>query len=137
MTILFLSCGFDFLKGSNIANLQGIVAVDSFGPRTIRDIEIESYKIQEKRYEGHLGMTKKSYHYSNTRNNNSRKEGDVCTDIRFQRFKDTIAESTPNHYDKKLSNTEIEEDFILILYLYGDFILHGNRVYKVYKVESL
>ncbi len=43
MTILSLSIGCNFIECPDIANFQRIIAIDSFRPYAVSDVEIETY----------------------------------------------------------------------------------------------
>lgn len=69
-------------------------------------------------------MTKEGDDDSKARDENRRKEGDTRPNIRFKGFEYRITKTPADHHDGELTKAQIQENFILIFYLYGDFVLH-------------
>lgn len=146
VVIFVFLIGLYLVYGTDISDFQRIVAVDSFAPHTVPYIEIEPYEIEKKRDESHFRMTEEGDDDSEPGDDDRRKKRYRCSDVRFQGFECRIAEAATDHDDGELTETQIQKDLILVLYLYWDLVLHRdiielewyrNRLYRIFDKTAI
>lgn len=79
---------FLFFDGFEVTDLDVRITVDSLGPDTVGDIEIQTDEIEHKRDKCHLGMSEKGNDYTDTDDDNSWKESNLSSDIGLERLED-------------------------------------------------
>ena len=72
-------------------------------------------------------MFKKSDDDSKKSHSTTWKEGYSASNLRFERLEDGISDSSEHHDNNHLSDTQIQEDFILVFDVYGNFVLHEKN----------
>lgn len=133
MAVFVFSVGFHLLHSPDISDFQGAITIDSLGPDTVSDIQIESYHIEDKRDEGHFRMAEQGDDETKTHYDDGGEKGYLRPDVRFQGFEYRIPETAPDHDNGQLTEAQIQENLIFVFYLYGDFILHGTGVCKIFE----